>query len=80
MKSFTDSVTDDADGKKIFQGVKLTYYDNAVDSVENLKSALCSLIKNGMHERLEDDSGDLISKAAMILNTTFDNALDWDEE
>ena len=69
VKSFTDSVCEDADGKKIFQGVKLTHYDNAVDSVDNLKSALCSMIKNAIQERLEDDSDDLISRAARILNT-----------
>ena len=69
MKSFIDEVSEDEDGNKIFQGVKLTYYDNAVDSIENLKDALSSLIKNAIQQRLEDDSDDLISKAARILNT-----------
>ena len=69
VKSFFDQVNEDEDGKKVFQGVKLTHYDNAVDSIEDLKDALSSLIKNAIQERLEDDSDDLISKAATILNT-----------
>ena len=49
--------------------MKLTHYDNAVESIENLKSALSSLIKNAIQQRLEGDSNLLISKAARILNT-----------
>ena len=69
VKSFFDQVKEDEDGKRVFQGVKLTHYTNAVESIGELKDALSSLIKNAIQERLEDDSNDLISKAAKVLNT-----------
>ena len=69
VKSFLNGISETEDGKKIFQGVKLTYYDNAIDSIDDLKSALSSLIENAIEKRLEDDSNTLISEGARILNT-----------
>ena len=69
VKSFLNGISKTKDGRKIFQGVKLTYNDNAIDSIDELKNALSSLIKNAIEKRLEDDSNTLISEGARILNT-----------
>ena len=64
MKSFIDEIKENEDGDKTFQGVKLTYYERALDGVGTLKDGLTSLIENAIEQRLEDDSNDLIEKAA----------------
>ena len=61
-------------GRKTFQGVKLTYFSNALDSVENLNDGLTSSIEEAIEKRLEDDSNALIENAANILNT-----IAWDQ-
>ena len=75
VKSFIDEIKENEDGDKTFQGVKLTYYERALDGVETLKDGLTSLIENAIEQRLEDDSNDLIEKAAKTLNT-----IAWDQK
>ena len=75
VKSFIDEIKENEDGDKTFQGVELTYYERALDGVETLKDGLTSLIENAIEQRLEDDSNDLIEKAAKILNT-----IAWDQK
>ena len=74
VKSFMDQIKENEDGEKTFQDVKLTYFSNALDSVENLKDGLTSLIEEAIEKRLEDDSNALIENAANILNT-----IAWDQ-
>ena len=64
-----DQIDENEDGEKLFQGVKLANFSNALDSVEKLKNGLTSLVEEAIEKRLEDDSNELIENAATILNT-----------
>ena len=61
VKPFLNRISETEDGKKIFQRVKLTYYDNAIDSIDEFKSALSFVAENAIEKRLENDSNNLIS-------------------
>ena len=68
VKSFLNGISETEDGKKIFQGVRVIYHDNAIDSIDELKSALSPLIDNAIEKRLENDFNNLISRIRRIGN------------